>query len=151
MSDEEMEKEAIGWLSALEIKREYEAISKQIILKLIEKQQAEIERLEKQSKNLDKEAQSYLEELMGDSGMKERTIAQLQAELEEQTNDNKELNKVLIHFKAVINEMAEQLVKLREESEEDCFIPRIYRDINECVKTNCKECIKQYFIEKVSE
>lgn len=81
----------------------------------------------------------------------EDNTAMLKQELKEQTEANKELNKVLIHFKAVINEMAEQLVKLREESEEDCFIPRIYRDINECVKTNCKECIKQYFSEKAQK
>lgn len=31
-------------------------------------------------------------------------------ELEEQTESNKELNKVLIHFKAIINEMANSLI-----------------------------------------
>ena len=72
-------------------------------------------------------------------------------ELEEQTNSNKELNKVLIHFKAVINEMVEQLVKLREEGQEDCFIPRKFCNIDECVQRECIECIKQYFSEKVSE
>lgn len=52
------------------------------VLNLIKTQKAELERLKKQSKNLDKEAQAYLEQLAGDSGMKERTIALLQAELE---------------------------------------------------------------------
>ena len=37
------EKKAIGWLSALNIKSEYEATNKEIILNLIEKQQKEIE------------------------------------------------------------------------------------------------------------
>ena len=34
-------------------------------------------------------------------------------ELEEQTEANKELNKVLIHFKAVINEMADYIKRFR--------------------------------------
>lgn len=49
MSEEE--KKAMDWLSALDINSEYEAISKEIILSLIEEQQKEIEKLTKKYKN----------------------------------------------------------------------------------------------------
>lgn len=39
----EEEKKAIGWLSALDVKSEYEATNKETLLNLIEKQQKEIE------------------------------------------------------------------------------------------------------------
>ena len=51
----------------------------------------------------------------------------------------------------IIDEMAEKLKQLREASLEDCFIPRSYRDIDDCLKTTCEECIKQYFENKVKE
>ena len=80
-----------------------------IYVKSIKSHKAEIERLEKQSKNLDKEAQAYLEELAGDSGMKERTIALLQAEIEKKDK--------------MINLMAEKLVEDTDWyfSEFDCY------------------------------
>ena len=79
------------------------------LLNLIEKQQSELEKqdnkikeLEGRCRNLDKEAQSYLEELMGDSTLKNRTIKQLNSELEKKEaeidklrNTNKDLLKKL--------------------------------------------------------
>lgn len=50
-----------------------------------------------------------------------------------------------------IDLMAEKLKQLREASLEDCFIPRSYRDIDDCLKTTCEECIKQYFEKKAEE
>lgn len=51
----------------------------------------------------------------------------------------------------VINEMAKTLTKTRETSEEDCFIPKTYRDINDCIKTSCEECIKEYFEKEINK
>lgn len=97
-----------------------------VLLNLIEKQQKEIEKLKKQSENLDKEAQSYLEELMGDNGMKKRTIAQLQAEIEKKNK--------------IIDLMAEWLY------EDDTSFG--YGNLKE---VNTKEKIKQYFERRVED
>ena len=58
----------------------------------------------------------------------------------------------------IIDLMAEQLVGLKnevdilEQGNKDCFIPREYSDIDDCVKKeSCKECIIEYFIKKVEE
>ncbi len=59
--------------------------------------------------------------------------------------ENNKLNKI-------IDEMAKQLDELQYIAgpDKDCFIPREYSDINDCVrKTSCIECIKQYFEKKV--
>ncbi len=50
----------------------------------------------------------------------------------------------------IIDLMAEQLAKLREDGREDCFINQ---DINVCVTKykTCEKCIKQYFEKKVEE
>ena len=45
----------------------------------------------------------------------------------------------------LIAELVNTLITLREKSNEDCFIPRSYRDINDCIKTNCADCIIEYF------
>ena len=98
LSKEEIEK-AKGWLSALDIKSEYEEISKEIMLQ-------------------------YIDQL---------------------EQENKSQNKI-------IDEMAEQLVGLHNLSEDDCFIPREYSDINDCArKISCIECIKQHFEKKVEK
>lgn len=55
----------------------------QIVLNLIEKLQKENEELNNRCRNLDKEAQAYLEELAGDNTLTRRTIKQLQEENEE--------------------------------------------------------------------
>lgn len=63
--------------------------------------------------------------------------------IEEQIKANKELNKVLIHFKAVINEMAWQLLKegfCSENDKKDC-----------CKTDDCEECIKEYFYKKAQK
>lgn len=64
-------------------------------------------------------------------------------ELEEQTGANKELNKVLIYFKAIINEMADYIAGL--DVDED-----ICKNIEHCAsdKKLCRECIKEYFYKK---
>ena len=77
-------------------KAEQKAIAIDLALNLIETQKAEIEKLEKQSKNLDKEAQAYFEESIGDNGFKNRTIALLQAELEKKDKRISDLEFALI-------------------------------------------------------
>ena len=66
------------------------------------------------------------------------------------------LRKELDKKDKVINEISEKLYKLKIKLElndllEDCFIPREFSDINNCIKTDCKECIKEYFYKKVEE
>lgn len=58
----------------------------QIISNLIKKLQKENEELNNRCRNLDKEAQAYLEELAGDNTLTRRTIKQLQEENEELKN-----------------------------------------------------------------
>lgn len=74
------------------------------LLNLIEKQQSELEKkdnkikeLEGRCRNLDKEAQSYLEELMGDSTLKNRAIKQLNTVIDLMAED-------ILHY---INERVE--------------------------------------------
>lgn len=38
-----------------------------------------------------------------------------------------------------------------DDEQEDCFIPREFSNIDDCIKKSCKACIKQYFKEKVSK
>ena len=68
------------------------------VLNELEKKDNKIKELESRCRNLDKEAQSYFEELMGDSTLKNRTIKQLNLELEKKEaeidklrNSNKDL------------------------------------------------------------
>lgn len=95
------------------------------VLSELEKQDNKIKELEGRCRNLDKEAQSYLEELMGDSTLKNRTIKQLNLELEKKDK--------------IIDLMAEQLAGLA--------IFDIEKD--EPLILGDKEEIKQYFKEKV--
>lgn len=65
---------------------------KRLLVENIEKLQKENEELNNRCRNLDKEAQGYLEELAGDDTLSTRTIKQLQKENEELKADNYELN-----------------------------------------------------------
>ena len=49
--------------------------------------------------------------------------------------------------------MAEQFEIMKDKEEEiDCFIPREYSDIDDCVKKDsCQECIIEYFRNKAKE
>lgn len=73
-------------------KRENELVYDDIILNLIEKLQKENEKLNNRCRNLDKEAQGYLEELVGDDTLSTRTIKQLQKENEELKEINEQLS-----------------------------------------------------------
>lgn len=52
-----------------------------------------------------------------------------------------------INKNKLIEELIKIIITLKETSNADCFIPRSYRDINECIKTNCTDCIIGYFRE----
>ena len=58
----------------------------------------------------------------------------------------------------IIDLMAEKIDNFRDELdmlrnfEKDCFIPREYSDIDDCIKKeSCKQCIIEYFSKKVGE
>ena len=99
----------------------------QAVLNELEKKDNKIKELEGRCRNLDKEAQSYLEELMGDSTLKNRTIKQLNSELEKKDK--------------VIDLLAEQLdgLAIFDIAKEE---PLILGD---------KEGVKQYFYKKAEE
>lgn len=82
-------------------------------------------------------------------GFKIRTIykvTELNSALENLIKDYKEKED-----EKVIDLMAKTIKELNNKSEEvDCFIPKEYSNINECVnKNSCEECIKEYFRKKV--
>lgn len=92
-------------------------------------------------------------------GKNDEAIETILAELENSKketqqvlNDYQELGKDYHHLECelekkekIIDELVKTTVTLREKSNEDCFIPRSYRDINDCIKTNCADCIIEYF------
>lgn len=94
----EEEKQAVEFVKkrTKELKKyakiENELVYDDIILNLIEKLQKENEKLNNRCRNLDKEAQGYLEELVGDDTLSTRTIKQLQKENEELKEINEQLS-----------------------------------------------------------
>lgn len=62
------------------------------VVNLIKSLQKENEKLNNRCRNLDKEAQGYLEELVGDDTLSTRTIKQLQKENEELKEINEQLS-----------------------------------------------------------
>ena len=80
-----------------------------------------------------------------------KLVDKQQAELELQTLLEDERRKQLEKKDMIIDLMAEKLKQLREASLDDCFIPRSFRDIDDCLRTTCEECIKEYFENKVKE
>lgn len=76
------------------------------------KLQKENEELNNRCRNLDKEAQAYLEELAGDNTLTRRTIKQLQEENEELKNDYENLNNsVVVKNYYIKNSITVQKVK----------------------------------------
>ena len=94
-------------------KRENELVYDDIILNLIEKLQKENEKLNDRCRHLDKEAQGYLEELVGDDTLSTRTMKQLQKENEELKEINEQLseNKLLQDIEIKKNFIPIQKVK----------------------------------------
>lgn len=97
------------------------------VLNELEKKDNKIKELEGRCKNLDKEAQSYLEELMGDSTLKNRTIKQLNT---------------------VIDLMADDLRYYNGMQQDQLFCIDTCEG-KMCDEEHCKERIKEYFYKKV--
>ena len=104
------------------------------VLNELEKKDNKIKELEGRCRNLDKEAQSYLEELMGDSTLKNRTIKQLNSELEKKDK--------------VIDLLADDL-RYYEGMQQDQLFCIDTCEGKMCDEEHCKERIKEYFYKKV--
>jgi len=127
------EEEAIEYLKNYTIWNQTQGFSKgnndkaiDTVLKALEKKDRQLEERTNRIRNLEKECQKYFDNMM-------ETIKEL---------SNKE---------AIIDEMTKTIIKLREDSENDCFIPKSYRDINGCIETTCDVCVKEYFIKLVED
>ena len=88
----EFVEDLISWSVELDLYPKKEECEKlETILNLIKKLQEENKELNNRCKNLDEEAQAYVEELMGDSTLKDRIINRLNKENEELKEINNEL------------------------------------------------------------
>jgi hypothetical protein len=50
----------------------------------------------------------------------------------------------------IIDELINIILKLKENSNEDCFIYREYMSIDDCVNTTCEKCIRNYVENKLN-
>lgn len=126
MSEEEARKVVENYFTYYMSENPELALAVSIVLKALEKKDRQLEERTNRIRNLEKECQKYFDNMM-------ETIKEL---------SNKE---------AIIDEMTKIIIKLREDSENDCFIPRSYRDVNGCIETTCDVCIKEYFIKLVED
>lgn len=94
----------------------------------------EIARLNNRCKKLDREAQSYLEEMVGDEGLKERTIKGLEFEIEQKDK--------------IIDLLADDL-RYYEGMQQDQLFCIDTCEGKMCDEEHCKERIKEYFYKKV--
>ena len=97
----------------------------------------EIARLNNRCKKLDREAQSYLEEMVGDEGLKERTIKGLEFEIEQKDK--------------IINLLADDLRYYEGMGQNDLFCFDTCNHCEYCDKELCKERIKEFYMKKASE
>ena len=142
------------------------------VLNELEKKDNKIKELEGRCRNLDKEAQSYLEELMGDSTLKNRTIKQLnselkkkEAEIDKLRNTNKDLLKKLRNRVKEVKKLTryslykKEFVRLNKQLEnKDTVIDLMADKLVEAhgwfyseFDNYTKEDFKQYFYKKASE
>lgn len=97
----------------------------------------EIARLNNRCKKLDREAQSYLEEMVGDEGLKERTIKGLEFEIEQKDK--------------IIDLLADDLRYYEGMGQNDLFCFDTCNHCEYCDKELCKERIKEFYMKKASE
>ena len=136
---EEVE-EVIGWLCASDIKSEYEATNKEIILNLIEKQSKEIEN-QKEKRENQKQELAILNEKQKEFNKLKNTVKSYegqfkrqQKEIAELKSDNYELNNRINDLldsipkqkiRDKINELEKEYNQFVEwDREDDCFITR---------------------------
>ena len=97
----------------------------------------EIAKLNNRCNKLDREAQSYLEEMVGDEGLKERTIKGLEFEIEQKDK--------------IINLLADDLRYYEGMGQNDLFCFDTCNHCEYCDKELCKERIKEFYMKKASE
>lgn len=97
----------------------------------------EIARLNNRCKKLDREAQSYLEEMVGNEGLKERTIKGLEFEIEQKDK--------------IIDLLADDLRYYEGMGQNDLFCFDTCNHCEYCDKELCKERIKEFYMKKASE
>lgn len=120
----------------------------EIVLNLIEKLLKENEKLNNRCRNLDKEAQAYLEELAGDNTLTRRTIKQLQEENEKAVAEYMKWQKQELEQKDKIIEQMTYYIMNLDIDEDIC--KKVNCDTNSG-ELDCKDCIKQYFENKAKE
>ena len=91
--------------------------------------------LNNRCKNLDEEAQAYVEELMGDSTLKDRIINRLNKENEELKISNKEIDKECSR----LEEKEVELINENEHYKDLIYALKTYYDITE---EDLEKCIK---------
>ena len=121
LNEEEIEK-AKGWLSALDIKSEFEAISKEKLLQYIDELEEYLEKISKQLDNI--------------------AIDQIPIGIAELQQENNKQSKI-------IDLMADIIKDCDIDYSYICKY-RIVRSCEKAPK-GCKNCIKQYFEKKVEE
>lgn len=147
----EEEKEAIENIKALKIlfeiddKKDFEAtpsVQKEMakdlrtLLNLIEKLQKENEELNNRCRNLDKEAQAYLEELAGDNTLTRRTIKQLQEE-------NEELKALDLRNSIPVQKVKDKIEELNKQLEEDLQDEIKVNSNRFIIICQCKSCLQE--------
>ena len=99
----------------------------------------------------DKKQCEALETILAELENSKKETQQVLSDYQELGKDYHHLECELEKKEKIIDELVKTTVKLRETSNEDCFIPRTYRDIDECIRTTCEKCLKEYFKKKVEE
>lgn len=115
-------------------RKEYQETYKDIREELGELKK-ENEELNNRCRNLDKEAQAYLEELAGDNTLTRRTIKQLQEENEELTISNKEIDKECSR----LEKKEVELINENEHYTDLIYALKTYYDITE---EDLEKCMK---------
>lgn len=87
-----------------------------------------------------------------------KDLVEIEKEHKKENGELRERIKELEKKDKIIDKMAEQLEKCKNEidclteGDKDCFIPEEFSNINDCVKyKTCKHCIKDYFTNLVEK
>lgn len=122
----------------------YDKIAKQIyhdremiiLQEFIKKLQKENEELNNRCRNLDKEAQAYLEELAGDNTLTRRTIKQLQEE-------NEELKALDLRNSIPVQKVKDKIEELNKQLEEDLQDEIKVNSNRFIIICQCKSCLQE--------
>lgn len=138
----------------------YDKIAKQIyhdremiiLQEFIKKLQKENEELNNRCRNLDKEAQAYLEELAGDNTLTRRTIKQLQEENEELKNKLSlkqfDVNIVYNDYLEKLDEYKRNTIPIQKVKDKIEEIQKVYnkldKEVDEYINNDNKDLSKYY-------